>query len=166
MRTARVRRVRRYRRGMPTVRTARVRVTTAAALAGLLTLSLAACSNEQSATAKRPQSGTGTATAESNGVQRIVVDTGPDLRFHPSTLVVHPGKVQIVLRNMRMGSSGGPPHNLKVYGIPGGAYIPDIQEGQDASTTFTVTKPGRYHMVCLLHVQQGQTGTLVVRPGG
>lgn len=131
----------------------------------VVALSLGACSDGNSATADRPHSGTGTATPAADGVQRIVVDTGPDLRFHPSTLVVHPGKVQIVLRNVRQGSSGGPPHNLKVYGLPG-AYIPSIQQGQSAQVTFTAGAPGRYHFVCLIHVQQGQTGTLVVRRGG
>lgn len=136
-----------------------------AGFAVVVALALSACSNENSAVANSPHTGTGTATPAADGLQRIVVDTGPDLRFHPSTIVVRPGRVQIVLRNMQMGGSGGPPHDLKVYGV-NDAYIPNIQEGQSASTTFTVTKPGRYEFVCLIHIQQGQTGTLIVRPGG
>ncbi|MBE7187551.1 cupredoxin domain-containing protein [Jatrophihabitans endophyticus] len=150
---------------MPPRRRPRLRAASAVALAATAAISLAACDDGNSPTADRPQSGTGTATPAANGVQRIVVDTGPDLRFHPSTLVVHPGKVQIVLKNMHMGSSGGPPHDLKVYGLPG-AYIPNIQEGQSASVTFTANAPGHYRFVCLIHVQQGQTGTLIVRRGG
>lgn len=166
MRPASRPKLRRYLPVMPTRGSGRIAYGAAAAsvaLAGVLVLT-SACSNEESATAKRPQSGTGTATAVAGGVQQIVVDTGPDLRFHPSTLVVHPGRVRIVLRNMRMGNSGGPPHNLQVFGVRH-AYIPTISQGQSASATFEVDKPGRYRFVCTIHEQQGQTGTLVVRSG-
>lgn len=133
------------------------------AMAGVL--ALGACSNENSPQANAGHPGTGTATPAAGGVQRIVVDTGPSLRFYPSTIVVHPGKVQLVLVNQRVGGSGGPPHDLKVYGIPG-ATTPYVQSGHRVSIEFTAGSPGRYHFVCLLHVQQGQTGTLVVRPAG
>ena len=137
---------------------------TGAAVAALLLVAGAAggCSNSRSAAQKKPQSGSGTASTVA-GVQQITVRTGADLRFHPSTLVVHPGKVRIILVN-RTNSGNGPPHNLQVTGLPGAA-VPLTPAGDVASVTFTAGTPGRYHFVCTIHVQQGQTGTLVVESG-
>ncbi len=130
------------------------------ALAAVATL--AACTNSKAPLAKSPHSGTG-AASEVAGVQQITVTTGSDLRFHPSTLTVHPGMVQILLIN-KVGSSGGPPHNLQVSGLPG-AFVPLTTAGDTGTVTFTAPSPGRYHFVCTIHVQQGQTGTLIVEPG-
>ena len=117
------------------------------------------CSNSRSAVQKEPHSGSGTATMV-DGVQQITVLTGADLRFHPSTLIVHTGRVRIVLTN-QTSTGNGPPHNLQVTGLPGAA-VPLTPAGDGASVTFTAGTPGRYHFVCTIHVQQGQTGTLVV----
>ena len=141
----------------------RARAVPAVLAAALVAAFASGCSNGESAPQKRPQAGTGTASAVA-GVQQITVVTGADLRFHPSTLVVHPGKVEIILENKVSGGSGGPPHNLQVSGLPG-AFVPLTAAGDVGTVTFTAGAPGRYRFVCTIHVQQGQTGTLVVVPG-
>lgn len=138
---------------VPAVR--RIVTLTAVAAIGLT----AACSNSESAQQKRPHNGTGTASAVGS-VQQITVTAGVDYRFHPSTLVVHPGRVRIVLENT---ARSGPPHNLSVTGLPG-AFVPLVAAGGSQSSTFTAPAPGTYTFVCTIHVAQGQTGTLIVKP--
>jgi plastocyanin len=121
---------------------------------------LAGCNDEASIN-KNPHTGAATASAV-NGVQQIVVTTGNDYRFHPSTLTVHPGKVRIILQNTAK-PGAGPPHNLQVTGLPV-ADVPLIAAGQSAAVVFVAPAPGRYRVVCSIHVTQGQTGTLVVLP--
>ena len=128
--------------------------------AGIVALiALCGCSNTEATINKRPHTGTTTA-ANVGGVQQVTITTGVDLRFHPSTIVVHPGKVRIVLFN-NTGHGVGPPHNLEVTGIPG-AFVPDTQSNQKREITFTASSPGRYRFVCTIHARQGQTGTLIV----
>jgi plastocyanin len=132
-----------------------------AAAAALVLLAGAAggCSNTTSSAQRQPHSGSGTATMV-DGAQQITVVTGADLRFHPSTLIVHPGRVRIILQN-RTKTGNGPPHNLQVTGLPGAA-VPLTPAGDVAAVTFTAGAVGRYQFVCTIHIQQGQTGTLVV----
>lgn len=120
---------------------------------------LAGCSNRESPTNKRPHAGTGTASVVGD-VQQLTITTGVDLRFHPSTIVVHRGTVQLTLENLR-NNGGGPPHNLQVSGFPAG-NVPLIAAGQSATVTFVAPAPGTYNFVCTIHARQGQTGKLVV----
>ncbi|MDT4925436.1 MAG: hypothetical protein QOG01_3149 [Pseudonocardiales bacterium] len=120
---------------------------------------VASCTNTNSVAAKRPHLGSATAS-EVAGVQQITVTTGNDLRFHPSTLIVHPGKVRVVLDNTAV-SGTGPPHDFQLAGLPG-AFIPSTQSGQKQSVTFIAPAPGKYRFVCTFHATQGQTGTLIV----
>ena len=143
------------------MRLIRTRVTAAAAALVLVAGAASGCSNSRSAAQKQPHTGSGTATMV-DGAQQIVVVTGADLRFHPSTIIVHPGLVRIILQN-RTTTGNGPPHNLQVTGLPGAA-VPLTPAGDVAAVTFTAGTPGRYRFVCTIHVQQGQTGTLVVEP--
>jgi plastocyanin len=131
-----------------------------AAGALLALLLLAACSNRQAAVNKRPHAGTGVAS-DVAGVQQIEVRTGVDLRFHPSTLVVHSGLVRVVLINTAQ-PGAGPPHDLQVTGLPGAA-VPLTSAGRSSSVTFRAPAPGTYSFVCSIHAAQGQTGKLVVR---
>jgi plastocyanin len=108
----------------------------------------------------RPHEGTGTATPV-NGVQQVVVKAGVDLRFTPSTIVVHRGPVRLVLVNTA-DAGAGPPHNLQVTGLPA-ADIPDTFAGRTSSVTFNAPAPGTYTFVCTIHAAQGQTGKLIVR---
>lgn len=121
---------------------------------------LAACSNTEAPPAKGPHNGTASASDDA-GVQTVTLTTGNDYRFHPSTIVVHRGKVRVVLKNT---ATGGAPHNLQVTGLPG-AFVPLATAGRTTMTTFTAPAPGRYKFVCTIHVRQGQTGTLIVKAG-
>jgi plastocyanin len=132
----------------------------AAALALLLAGSLVACTNRESAINKRTHPGTQTASSDDTGVQTIVVTAGVDLRFHPSTIVVHPGRVRLVLDNTAQ-PGAGPPHDLQFSGLP--FYIGTTQAGRQAGITFTAPAPGTYRFVCTIHAAQNQTGKLIVR---
>lgn len=123
---------------------------------------LTACSNREAPVNKEPRTGSGTARVV-EGVQQIVVRTGADLRFHPSTLFVHRGLVRILLDNVS-NPGEGPPHDLEVSGLPG-ADVPLTSAGQVQAVTFMAPAPGRYRFVCSIHLAQGQTGVLVVKPG-
>lgn len=129
-----------------------------AALAVLATAATGCSSTDSPVEGK--QAGTATVTLD-KGVQVVTLTTGNDLRFHPSTIVVHPGKVKVVLKNT---AKSGPPHNLQVTDLPG-AYVPTIGAGQSRSVTFTAPAPGTYGFVCTIHAAQGQKGTLIVKPG-
>jgi plastocyanin len=129
-------------------------VAIAAALAAL-----AGCVREASVN-RRPHSGTGTASVVA-GVQQVIIRSGVDLRFHPSTIVVHPGRVQIVLVNTSK-PGAGPPHDLQLTGLPG-AGVPLAEAGETRSVTFDAPEPGTYAFVCTIHTNQGQTGKLIVR---
>jgi plastocyanin len=133
-------------------------------VAAVLTLaSLTACTTSSSAD-REPYAGTSTASTVSSGVQTVTIRTGlnsADFRFHPSTIVVHPGKVRIVLVNDGVKGAGAP-HNWSLTGFPG-AFVPLVGAGNRAETTFTAPAPGRYQFVCTIHTRQGQVGTLVVQ---
>jgi plastocyanin len=121
-------------------------------------LALAACSNSQSSINARPHTGTATASPV-GGVQQVTIEVGADDRFHPSTIVVHPGRVRIVVRH----DAAGAPHNLQVTDLPG-AFVPTMGSGQTRSVSFTAPAPGNYGFVCTIHAKLGMTGTLVVKP--
>lgn len=132
----------------------------AAVLLAAALLVLAGCSNREAPINKKSPAGTGTASPVGN-VQQITVTTGVDLRFHPSTLVVHPGLVRIVLENIAA-NDNGPPHDIVFAGLPG-ADVPLTAAGRSASVTFTAPSPGTYNFVCSIHASQGQTGKLIVK---
>lgn len=118
---------------------------------------LTGCGNSQPAVNREAHSGTATATTQ-DGVQQLSVTTGSDLRFHPSTIVVHPGPVVIHLIN-----NGNEPHN---WTLPiANAATALVGPNQEGTVRFIAPAPGRYQVVCTIHVRQGQTGSLVVVPG-
>lgn len=121
-------------------------------------LALTACSNTSSSVNRTPSSGTATATAV-NGVQHITLTVGTDDRFHPATIVVHRGRVEITLEH----DDAGAPHDWSLSGFPGD-YVPIVNGGQTRSKTFLAPAPGSYPFVCTIHAKLGMTGTLVVRP--
>lgn len=130
----------------------------ATAVSLALTLGLAGCTNSQSSINARPHTGTATASPV-DGVQQVTIEVGADDRFHPSTIVVHRGKVRIVVKH----DADGAPHDLKVSGLPG-AYVPTLGSGQTGSVSFTAPAPGNYGFVCTIHAKLGMTGTMVVKP--
>lgn len=122
-------------------------------------LTLAGCVSEAAVNA-RPHLGTATATMV-DGVQQVTLRSGLDLRFHPSTIVVHRGRVRLVLVNTS-NPGAGPPHDVTFSGLPV-ANIPTTYAGRESSVLFSAPAPGTYHFVCSIHARQGQTGTLIVR---
>ena len=132
---------------------------TATALVALVVA--AGCSNREAPSNKRTHAGTATASAVADGLQQVTITSDVDLRFHPSTIVVHPGRVRIVLRNTAK-PGAGPPHDLQVTGLPG-AFIGTTVAGASQSVTFTAPAPGSYTFICRIHAAQNQTGKLIVR---
>lgn len=131
-----------------------VRRSAACALAAALLV--AGCSNGSSPINRRAHTGTATATPV-DGVQRVTVEVGDDDRFHPSTIVVHPGKVEIVLKH----DPAGAPHDWSLSGFPA-AYVPTTTSGQTRTAGFVAPAPGKYQFVCTIHAKLGMNGTLVV----
>jgi plastocyanin len=129
------------------------------ALVTVSMLALAGCVREPAVNA-RPHLGTATASVVA-GVQQITLRSGLDLRFTPSTIIVHPGTVRLVLLNTSK-PGAGPPHNVTFAGLPT-ANIPNTDAGLQSSVMFTAPAPGTYNFVCSIHARQGQTGTLIVR---
>jgi plastocyanin len=119
---------------------------------------LGGCTNSQAPVNREPHPGSVTATV-TNGVQRVRIEAGNDYRFHPSTVTVHPGKVQIVLVN----TGSGAPHDWQLPSYPKD-FVPLIGAHQTSSASFTAPGPGRYEFVCTIHERQGQIGTLIVAP--
>ncbi len=99
-------------------------------------LALAACTNGSSSVNRTPHNGTGTASPV-DGVQQITLTVGADDRFHPSTIVVHRGRVEITLKH----DDAGAPHDWSLSGFPGD-YVPIVNGGQTQSKTFTAPAPG------------------------
>jgi plastocyanin len=146
-------------RRLRTLAAAPVAVRIGAALLGLvLAASLASCSNTSSAVNRQPHSGAATASTV-NGIQQVTIDAGDDYRFHPSTITVHPGKVEVILHH----TGTGAPHNFEVTSFPAD-FVPLTTSGETREATFVAPAPGRYQFVCTIHLRQGQTGTLVVLP--
>lgn len=141
-------------------RAARAAVAVCACVA--VTVALAACTNSKASVNRRPHLGTATASAI-GGVQQLTVTTGKDYRFDPSEIVVHPGPVLIHLVNNGNGDGTGAPHNWTLPIASAGTAL--VGPGQEGTVRFTAPAPGRYQFVCTIHVQQGQTGTLVVVSG-
>jgi plastocyanin len=127
------------------------------ACAGLVWTCVSGCSNASAPTAKGAHSGRASASTV-DGVQQVRI-RATDFRFTPSTIMVHPGKVRIVLVN----DGPGAPHDWQLRKFPHDR-VPLTNKGESKQTTFTAPPPGRYIFECTIHVRQGMTGTLVVVP--
>ena len=134
---------------MPALR--RVRCVTVASM-----IALTACSNAQSPVNRRPHTGSASASIV-NGVQQVTIEVADDFRFHPSTITVHPGMVQIVLKHIGTGA----PHDWELTKFAAD-FVPVTDAGQTRSATFVAPAPGRYKFVCTIHQRQGQQGTMIV----
>lgn len=95
------------------------------------------------------------ATAGPDGVQRIDVVTGDDLRFTPSLVRAKPGVIEFVFHN-----NGNTAHDVRVE--PGPDTTGNLNGGDTRTIRVTVDQPGRYPFPCLYHVSSGMTGTLEV----
>jgi plastocyanin len=135
--------------------TRRPRVRAGIVVALAVPLTIAGCGGSSG---KTGAAGGPTAAASTvDGLQQVTIHTGDDLRFHPDTISVHPGKVRVVLVN----EGKGPPHDWQLPKFPAD-FVPLASSGQTKEATFTAPAPGRYQFVCTIHVRQGQVGTLVV----
>lgn len=128
-----------------------------ACLLAVAGFALVGCTNTESPANRRPQSGAATASVIA-GVQQVTIQAGDDYRFHPSTITVHPGKVEVILHHPGTGA----PHNWQLTGFPAD-FVPLTAAGQTSRATFIAPAPGRYRFICTIHVAQGQTGTLIVK---
>jgi plastocyanin len=135
----------------------RSRVALSVLLATLLAAAMLTGCQKQSAINREPQTGTSTAAVQ-DGVQQVTLTTDEKYRFTPATITVHPGPVKITLKHV---GSGGAPHDWSLDGFPND-YIPLTNAGQTKSIQFTAPSPGTYTFVCTIHINQGQTGSLVV----
>ena len=156
----------RYRRAVTPVRPKPVRskpvrskpVRSISVALGVLALGVAGCSNTQSAANREPHTGSAAATVV-DGVQQVTLTVGPTFRFAPSTITVHRGQVKITLHHLATGA----PHDWQLTGFPM-AQIPILSDNQSQSVTFMAPAPGKYQFVCSIHLNQGQTGTMIVLP--
>ena len=131
-----------------------------AGLAVLGCLALAGCTTREPPrfdAARHPHE-TATATAGPDGVQRITIDASDNDRFLPDTVVVHPGRVAIEVRNL-----GAVPHTLEIPALH--VDSGNIGKHQVKTLTFTVDTPGDYEFDCAYHVQLHMDGTLKVVRG-
>ncbi|HEY3736989.1 MAG TPA: cupredoxin domain-containing protein [Jatrophihabitans sp.] len=133
-----------------------------AATVGAVLVLASACSSSDAHNNGAPQvQPTSAVTASAvGGIQQVVISAGDDLRFTPAVIAVHPGKVELIVKNVGKGA----PHNLQFPGLPTDDWIPLTSAGQSNSITFTAPAVGTYKFVCSIHEQQGQTGQLIVLP--
>jgi plastocyanin len=126
-----------------------------AAGAGLLVMATAAVAGCGGAT--RPGAA-GHGHAVGRAGQRVTITGTSALRFRPSVIHVHTGKVRITLRD-----SGSYPHNIVIPALGVTSRTVTGDPG-DTRVSFTVTfrHPGRYPFHCQYHASAGMAGTFVV----
>ena len=98
-----------------------------------------------------------------DGVQRVEVTAGDDLRFSPSVVRARPGVIEFRFRNIGM-----TPHDVRLT-VTGaedrGNTTPgtgNLNGGHAQTVRITVDRAGRYPFPCLYHVSSGMQGTLEV----
>jgi plastocyanin len=134
---------------------------TAVLAAGASLMALSACASSNAHNNAPAAKNTSAATASTvNGVQQITISAGDDLRFSPAVITVHPGQVELIVKN----TGKGAPHNLQFPGLPTSDWIPLTSAGETNTVTFTAPAAGTYQFVCSIHERQGQTGQLIVLP--
>lgn len=97
------------------------------------------------------------ATPGPDGVQRITITMGDDLRLHPSVVLAHPGTIEFSFRN-----TGAIPHDIEFSGGVSGA-TGNLNAGASSTVRVSVTAPGDYPFPCVYHQSSGMVGTLMVR---
>jgi plastocyanin len=95
------------------------------------------------------------AVAGPDGVQRVEVTVGDDLRFTPSLVRARPGVVEFVFRN-----TGTTAHDIRVE--PGASGTGNLNGGVSGTVRVTVSQPGAYPFPCLYHASSGMQGTLEI----
>lgn len=99
------------------------------------------------------------ATKGPDGIQRITIQAGDDLRYRPALVTAHPGIIEITVHN-----TGVTPHTLTfqppVPGSASGSGIDNLNGGRTQTIRITITQPGRYTFQCAYHATNGMQGTL------
>jgi plastocyanin len=113
-----------------------------------------ACTNGESPRFKQEATSVVTATAGADGVQRVDV-RATDMAFAPNRIVVHPGRVELVVHN-----DGHDPHLLEIPQLR--ATTANIAEGGTQRVAFDASSLGSYSFDCAYHVIYHMTGELQV----
>jgi plastocyanin len=100
-----------------------------------------------------PVVSTADAVAGADGVQRIEVRAGDDLRFVPSVVRARVGTIEFTFRNI-----GATPHDVRIAGQDTGNLNGDAA----ATVRLTIAEPGTYPFPCAYHESSGMVGTLIV----
>jgi plastocyanin len=95
------------------------------------------------------------AVAGPDGVQRITITMGDDLRLHPAVVHAHPGTIEFAFRN-----TGAIPHDIEFPNLLTGTE--NLNGGATGTVRVSVSQPGTYPFPCLYHQSSGMTGTLLV----
>ena len=98
------------------------------------------------------------AVSGADGVQRVSVEVGDDLRFTPSVVRARPGEIEFVFHN-----TGSTPHDARFL-VPGEPATGNLNGGQNGTVRVTVSEPGTYPFPCLYHDSSGMVGQLIVTP--
>jgi plastocyanin len=93
-----------------------------------------------------------------DGVQRVTISLGDDLRMHPAVVRAALGTVEFTFRN-----TGAVPHDIAVHAATGPAVDSgNVNSGQSAVVRVSVDRPGTYPFPCVYHESSGMVGQLVV----
>jgi plastocyanin len=94
------------------------------------------------------------AVAGPDGVQRVEITMGDDLRFTPTSVRARTGPVEFVFRNV-----GVTAHDVQA---PSGPATGNLNGGASQTVRVTISSPGTYAFPCLYHLSSGMQGTLEV----
>jgi plastocyanin len=104
-----------------------------------------------------------------DGIQRITVSLGDDLRMHPSVVRARLGTVAITFHNV-----GAVPHEIRLVVGRGGTGCAsgitcistvdsgNLDAGASSVVGVSVDRPGILPLICIYHQSSGMTGSLVV----
>jgi len=103
-----------------------------------------------------------TASVGADGVQRVDIRVGDDLRFTPAQVQATVGTIEFVFHN-----DGLTPHDVRI--AAGAAAAPalgtsgNINGGETVTVRVTIDRPGTYPFPCVYHSTSGMQGTLEIR---
>lgn len=119
--------------------------------AAVVVTTLAGCGAAGHA-ASPPRTGAGS-------VQSLTIRVTDGLRFEPSALTVHPGRVRLTLVD-----TGAYPHNIAFASLGRTSRSVSGSPGEQRTTLdLTLNRPGTYRFVCTYHSSAGMAGVLRVR---
>jgi plastocyanin len=96
-----------------------------------------------------------TASPGTGGMQTITVTAGERMRFAPSVISAHAGKLAITLK-----VTGPTPHDLEIPSLH--ASTGQVDQGKSGTIEVTLAKAGRVDFVCTYHEKHGMTGYITV----